>query len=267
MCKTKQWSQAGADAIGNCLKNKSVYLLGDSTTRQWAYELFSLLKTEVKLVDMSQKYRRYLPRYNLNITYQFYPQILGSKTVRIKDEMYEVDVMDRLVRDASCNYVVVISPWAHFTQWWADAYRERLQLLMESVQRLKSRCPDTPVILKSPHVRDHKDAYTHLLNSDYILYRMKIQMEEVFRNAGVFYVDIWDMNLAYPANKTVHMPREVIRQELNLALSYVCRGGSPPETGWNLPKRRLGSNPPAVPKTLGSSKSRPKLKELKKKNK
>ncbi len=167
------------------------------------------------------KYNKYLEYLNLNITFRFHPHIIGSKKIDLEYEMYEVDIIDGL-QSADCNFVVIISPWAHFAQWWADAYVERLRLLKASVERLKKRCPGVKIVLKSPHVRNHGDAYSQFLSSDYILFKLKEAMEVVFRDSDVYYVNVWDLNNGFKGSKSIHMPPIVIQQELSILLSYLC---------------------------------------------
>ncbi|XP_072050929.1 NXPE family member 1-like [Amphiura filiformis] len=223
VCQPKQGYKFGAK-VGECLRNKDVYFLGDSTTRLWAFHLSTVLKAPMNKMDLTNhtfKFKQYFEHFNLNITFRFHPQVLGSKVVDLQNEIYEVDVIDDL-QSIDCNFVVVISPWAHFAQWWKDAYVERLRLLRASVERLKARCPGAQVILKSPHVREHGDMYSQLRTSDYILFKLKEMMEDVFRDADVYYVNIWDLNNAFKGKKSVHMPPEVINQELSILLSYLC---------------------------------------------
>ena len=224
MCKTQKWDKATVESFGQCLGNKDIYFLGDSTSRQWAYQLLAFLGAPVSLSKTKTamyKHKRHFDQFNLTITFQFHPQILGSGIVDLRDEMYEVDLIDSL-QNTDCNYVVLVSPWAHFSQWFYPAYVERLHLLKASIKRLRDRCPGVPIIVKSPHVRDHKDAFTQLLSSDYTIYRAKQALEEVFRDAGVYYINVWDINNAFPGQKTVHMPLTVVNQELSILLSYLC---------------------------------------------
>ncbi len=225
VCRTKQWYTFSAERIGRCLQNKDVYFLGDSTTRQWAYKLLDLLNAPVDIpkddLTFYFKYNKYFEHFNLNITFQFHPHFIGLKEVNLENEMYEVDVIDGL-QCADCNFVVIISPWAHFAQWWADAYVERLRLLRASVERLKKRCPGVKIVLKGPHPRNHGGPYSLLLNSDYIIFKVKEAMEEVFRDADVYYINVWDLNNGYKGENMIHMPPVVIQQEVSILLSYLC---------------------------------------------
>ncbi|XP_072030791.1 NXPE family member 3-like [Amphiura filiformis] len=211
---TKQWNHV--TDVGECFRNKNIYFLGDSTTRQWFVTLLHLLRAKYSsssILQSYRRYRRYIIEYNFNLTFQFYPHQMGSRVVPIKNEKFEVEMLDNL-RDSRCNYIVTISPWAHFAQWWLPAYRDRVRLIREAILRFKHRCPDAPVILKSPHVRDHgTEVLKQLMYSDYILFKIKTIMEEMLNIDGVYYIDVWNMNLAYPAKKSVHMPETVVRQE------------------------------------------------------
>ncbi len=220
-CSTKQWKDK--QEVTECFRNKSIYFLGDSTTRQWTITvLFSLLRKWDNSTQFIYFYSDYFKEYNFNLTFQFYPHILSSTVVAINEEKFEVDILDSL-RDPKCRYVVLISPWAHFAQWWLEAYKRRVMLIADAIKMFKKRCPHAAVIVKSPHVRDHGTIpQKQFMSSDYILFKIKAIMEEVLNIDGVYYIDVWNMNLAYPGNKTIHMPESVIRQELNLFLSYIC---------------------------------------------
>ena len=61
-----------------------------------------------------------------------------------------------------------------------------------------------------------------VMRSDYILFEINKIMEEMLNIDGVYYIDVWNMNLAYPTKTGVHMPEAVVRQEVNLFLSYIC---------------------------------------------
>ncbi len=224
-CVTKQWTDK--KEAGKCIRNKSLYFLGDSTTRQWVVTLLKLLQEQEENIEPFTKGIRcigYFRKYNFNLTFQFHPHRLGSyKDKPLNGQKFFVEILDSL-RDSRCNYVVTVSLWAHFAQWWLPAYKERLRLISKAIRRFKKRCPDAPVIVKGPHVRHDSDSppVGLLMHSDYIMFKIKAIMEEILNIDGVYYIDIWNMNLAYPAKKTTHMPEEVIQQEVNLYLSSIC---------------------------------------------
>ena len=228
VCRTYQWNSR--NTTGHCLRNKQVFLLGDSTTRQWYVELMKLLGEDKKLSGSELEVKKkYVSQFNLTIYWHFHPWTIGLGRKFIDNLKYEVDILDEInTESANCSdLVIVLSPWAHFTQWKKSAYVERLELLKYAVQRLMSRCGagSLPfVVIRGPHSRlsGTKTPPTLLDGRDYILYKMNGIMRRTFRGVGAHYLDIWDMNMAYPSHKTIHMPAKVIRQEVSMMLSYLC---------------------------------------------
>ena len=220
-CETIQWNQKEPREIGECLRDKHVYFLGDSTSRQWVFVLLHLIQFYYVPADFRMSYTHINRIYNFNLTFQFHPHVIGSSPFVISKEQFEVDVLDDLPSE-KCNFVIVISPWAHFTQWWLKAYADRLRLIRASILRLKHRCPNVPIIVKGPHVREHGSSETLLMNSDYIADKIRTLMKEILNIEGVYFIDVWDMNLSYPSANAVHMPNAVITQEVNSFLSYIC---------------------------------------------
>ncbi|XP_072045527.1 NXPE family member 4-like [Amphiura filiformis] len=209
--------------VAECLRNKEIYIMGDSNGRQYYNEIIPLLPPEPADVDVrkSEHMHWYTKTYNISMTFDFHPESIASHWLTYGVFHYEVDILDQLV-NAECNYVIIISTWAHFTQWTRSAFVERVGLLREAVDRFVKRCPNAPIILKSPHPRDHWSLQSRLLCSDFMLYQLRKILRKIFADSGVFFLDVWDMNIAFPAENSIHMPTTVVDQELFMILSYVC---------------------------------------------
>ncbi|XP_038050440.1 NXPE family member 1-like [Patiria miniata] len=223
-CRTKQW-KVPRD-IGRCLVNKTVYLLGDSTSRQW-YELLSgmLGVPFVRKDNLEQNnIYRHFDEFNLTTVFKFHPLCLtrNPRPTPFNLFSFEVDVLDAL-KDKSCNYVILISPWAHYPQWTKDMFLERVSLLREALLRFRARCPNAPVVVKGSHPRDQPGLEGRIFYNNFMLYQLGKILRETFQGTAAWFLDIWDLNMAYPASKMVHMPEEVVKQELSMFLSYVCR--------------------------------------------
>ncbi|XP_038072968.1 NXPE family member 3-like [Patiria miniata] len=210
--------------LGQCLQNKRLVLLGDSTTRQWFTALSRLIGVrgvkppgDIYCCHMVRVYEE----LNLTMWFQIHPHVLASYAVDVKDTMFEVDVFDGL-DDPACNYIVVISPWAHFTQWTHHSYLTRTKLIREAVIRFRKRCPDVPIVVKGPHPRNHKTSSAIIYGSDYLIWQVGLINQETFHGIGVWFLPLWDINLAYPKTNNVHMPMEVVREELKMLLGLVC---------------------------------------------
>ena len=230
ICKTVQWLHPErALQLGECLQDRTLYLLADSTTRQWARALHDFFKENDYDMRVSEGSTRYkydfdVRTLNLSVIYQMHPQYVSPHWTPVDAVKYEVDVIDSLSA-SKCKNIIVVGPWAHFGAWRTTAYKERLLLLKLSLQRLLQRCPDTFIVIKGPHSFSPQDdragPFLYLNNSDYIFYQMNAFMREIFNDSRMLFLDTWNMNLAYPA-KLLHMPQGVIRQELNIFLSYLC---------------------------------------------
>ena len=231
VCKTYKWWTFKPEEIAKCLSGKSLYFLGDSTTRQLAALVLKwfgvALPVHYERVHPATRYQiqHTFKKFNFNVTFQFHTHFSSLTVITPLDEVkYEVDVLDNLPHN-HCNFVILISPWAHFFGWRTSSYIERLVKIKASVKRLQKRCPNARVIVKSPHGRDLVTPVSAILNSNFIFYRMRKQMQAVFRDSGVYFLDTWFLNESFIGKKEIHMPTVVINQELSMLLSYVCPDG------------------------------------------
>ncbi len=223
---TNQWTNA--TDFQNCLRNKHLILLGDSTTRQWAensgipyllHLVNGIYREEVPNIFFENEY----PQINLTVSYRFHPQTITAERAPFRLYRYFVDILDSIPTDECSKTIVVLSPWAHFVQWTRDSYTQRLVKLKEAVNRLRTRCRTIPIIVKGCHLREHVINTAKWGWSDYLLKQMNEIMKETFNGTGTWFLDVWDMNLSYPSKKFIHMPTYVVHEEIKLALSYICK--------------------------------------------
>ena len=146
-----------------CLRNKKMVLLGDSTTRQWAFEIPNLLelskpinKVEFTNFFFENKYAK----LNLTVLFRFHPQTITSTVIPFRMYHYFVDILDSLpsTQHECDNLIVMLSPWAHFPQWTRESFIQKLIKLKEAVIRLRTRCPNIPILVRGGHVREHNEA-------------------------------------------------------------------------------------------------------------
>ena len=214
-----------------CLKHTNVIFTGDSTTRQWfasLAELFGVGHPE----DHERTFilERNLPQPDINISFAFHPLSTHPKPVFVNFSRvrFEVDILLDIPAKgvaSSCDskHVVVISPWAHFIMWPWDAYMEWLTHIRDAMLEVVQKCPNLKVVVKSPHAVDKVTSYK---GRDYLFIEMMQAMRDVFQGTGAIFIDIWDMDYAYPSPMVLHMPKEVINQEIALFLSYICTPSS-----------------------------------------
>ncbi|XP_033123198.1 NXPE family member 3-like [Anneissia japonica] len=219
-CNTKQWTR---DEIKDCVKGKKLFFMGDSTSRQWYHKLLVLLGFPLP-EDMAQT-AMHLQSDIINMTFIFHSYIVSKRLELENFANFEVDQLDYLPKD-TCDYIITISPFAHYEHWTKEAYITRLENIRTGIFKFRKRCPEAVFVIKGSHARrvktEEKKEINGYFTSDLLLYQFRRLLRETFSGMNVHFLDIWDMNLSYYTPNTVHMPPDVILQELFMYFSHVC---------------------------------------------
>ncbi|KAM9824575.1 NXPE family member 3-like [Neosynchiropus ocellatus] len=214
-------------AISQCLQNKMLYLYGDSTVRQWYEYLTSTIK-DLKPFNINSmaKVGPYMAiDYQRNTIVRFrihgIPLVHGPPPVPVAELRYIANELDTLVGGA--NTVVVIGVWAHFGPFPTEFYIRRLQSIRKSVVRLLYRAPDTLVVIRTSNLR-HLTTTIAWTNSDFASVERDKILRAVFKGVNVRWVDAWDMTLAHYLPHELHPKPPIIKNMVDVLLSYVCPG-------------------------------------------
>lgn len=214
--------------ISQCLKGKKVHLYGDSTIRQW-FEYFRAALPDLKEFNlrgpmqvgpfMALDYAN-----NILVTYRCHGPPLSYTIVPTAELRYVANELDGLT--GGSDTVVALSIWAHFTPFPIEVYIRRLQSIRRAVVRLLDRAPDTLVVIRTANPRaltctmalGYSDWYA--VNGDKVL-------RAVFKGLNVRLMDAWEMCLAHHLPHDVHPPPPIIKNMINVLLSYICpqKGG------------------------------------------
>ena len=160
---------------------------------------------------------------NLTVSFHFHPLIGTKHKIPINEVNYEVDILKSIPTNNCSHLVLVISPWAHYCQWSKESYKQRLFKIREGILKFKVRCPDVSIIIKGAHPREQKTVESRIYYSNYLLHEINILMKDIFYGSGALFLDVWDLNLSYPATNNVHMPVKCVKQELMNFLTYICK--------------------------------------------
>ena len=170
----------------------------------------------------------HLEDYNLTINKAFH-HIRSGRPRYFNFAVFEVDVLDSLGDGESCDYVMLLGFGIHFRQWSRDAFIDRVIHIKSAISRFRIRCPQTPIIIKGPHMStDPQSAVKSyqqvaIASSDFFVHEIRDIMKLHFQeNAHVLFFDTWDMNLSFLAPDEVHMPVPAVKQELYMLLSMLC---------------------------------------------
>ncbi|NP_001095182.1 NXPE family member 1 precursor [Oryctolagus cuniculus] len=208
--------------ISGCLKGKLIYLMGDSTLRQWIYYLPKVMKT-LKFFDLHEtgNFKKHLlldaekhtqiqwkKHSHPFVTYQLFSVI---------DHGYIPQEIDRLIGDK--DTVIVITFGQHFRPFPIDIFIRRAISVRQAIERLFLRSPATKVIVKTENIREmHIEAERF---GDFHGYIQYLTLKDIFKDLNVGVVDAWDMTIAYGTNN-VHPPDQVIGNQINMFLNYIC---------------------------------------------
>ncbi|KAL1281358.1 hypothetical protein QQF64_000161 [Cirrhinus molitorella] len=219
VCNTQQFSPA---QIGKCLKNKIVYLMGDSTTRQW----FEYLERKVPGIKRMNLHTNsaggplMAVELQNNIIIHWRPHgvpLRFGRVMPIIDLHYISNAIDEIA--GGSHAVIVFTYCAHLAFHPITFYVFQVAKIRQSVVALLSRAPDTTVIIKSGNTAGLKDIFL----SDWHTLQLNTVMREMFRDIdGVIFLDVWQMTSCHYLLENIHPGPVIIANEIDMLLSYVC---------------------------------------------
>ncbi|XP_073463975.1 NXPE family member 4-like isoform X4 [Aquarana catesbeiana] len=205
-----------------CLYDKMIYLMGDSTVRQWYLYLiksfkglkqFDLHRTGLESMALSVDLQR-----NIRLQWKKHSHpFVASQFYLVKDDIYVSEQIDQL--DGGPHYIIVICLGQHFRFFPIHLFIKRVINVRKALERLFLRSPDAKVIIKAENTREISiDAERF---SDFNGYIQYLIVKDIFRDLHVGVIDAWDMTTAYNTNN-VHPPENVVQDQLYMFLTYIC---------------------------------------------
>ncbi|XP_036445130.1 NXPE family member 3-like isoform X1 [Colossoma macropomum] len=217
MCHTQSFRTANQTVA--CLKDKQVLMMGDSTLRQW-YEY--LLKTVPTLKQLnlytsakSGPFEAVDTGNNIRLVWRAHGLPIRTSLTPRADLHYIASEVAALA--GGQHSVVVFTIWAHFTTFPLATYLKRLAGIRRAVQALLQRAPQTLVLIKSANT-GYKDIY----GSDWLSWQLDWALRMMFRELPVVIIDVWQMTSCHYSPDDIHPSQEVIKNEVDLLLSFVC---------------------------------------------
>ncbi len=153
------------------------------------------------------------------VTYRCHGPPISFTPVPTSELRYIANELDGLT--GGTNTVVVIGIWAHFSSFPVEIYIRRLQSIRRAVMRLLDRAPGTRVVIRTANLR----ALTlpvALTYSDWYSLQLYKVLRTMFKGLDVHWVDAWEMSLAHKEPHDVHPKPPIIKNMINVLLSYIC---------------------------------------------
>ena len=214
-----------------------MFLIGDSTlVNQFYGQIIGILDVKGYIARGSKPgvFPATMPTfvhiddYNLTINRAFH-HIKAGPFRDFTFAIFDVDVLDSLGFDGSCDHVIVLGFGIHFRQWSRSAFTDRVIHIKSAIIRYRERCPRAPVIIKGAHMScqikpkdQHEFTSKSMAGTDFFVAEILRTMKMHLRDYGIMFFDAVDMNMAYPVPNTTHMPLTVVTQELFMILSMIC---------------------------------------------
>lgn len=208
--------------INDCLKGKLIYLLGDSTLRQWIEYLPKVAKT-LRPFDLhgTGLYKKHwildAERHTLVEWKKHSHPFITVQLYSVIDDGYIPQEIDRLPGDK--DTVIVITVGQHFRPFPMELFVHRVINIQKAIERLFLRSPDTKVIIKMENIRE-MNLDTEKFG-DFHGYVQYLTTKEIFKDLHVGTIDAWDMTIAHGTN-ILHPPAGVIGNQIDVFLNYIC---------------------------------------------
>ncbi|KAM4024976.1 NXPE family member 4-like isoform 2-T3 [Anomaloglossus baeobatrachus] len=213
-----------ADDFTNCLQGKTLFLIGDSTLRQFIMHFTD---------GIQMKYFRF--RYKgwagwsmtleaMNMEKDIYVSykrhgfpLEHSGFYYVKEDLYTSRQIDQ--RGGGKNTIFMITIGQHFRQFPLKIFIQRAVNIRRALERLFLRSPTTKVIVKTENTRELFASVES--RGDFHGYTQYLVLKEVFQGINVGFVDAWDMTVA-SATSSVHPPGYTFANILSLSFTFAC---------------------------------------------
>ncbi|KAK6167826.1 hypothetical protein SNE40_021764 [Patella caerulea] len=227
-CRINQTNQD----LFNCLKNTTLILSGDSTTKNWFTELIPFTQCNLtsgnlgtdprtkwsivaECVNRSTNFKMQWKAHNMPISTLNMERSSTDNRLRAKSIG---QMLDEIPTEGKHIFVIHIN--AHLSRNHYYIMRKILRRIATALRRTIGRNKELFVAIKGPSmfIRRWKPA----MNDFNCPFFEKIMMEEFYEfRERVVYLNMWDMNMAY-GEKDLHPKDPMLWNMLRLLFGYAC---------------------------------------------
>ena len=216
----RNYQRRSKESYAECFSNKVLYLIGDSTMRQFFEYMARLFPLNVKHTNGDKFY--HAPRVglheksNITIYYRAHgPPIRNPGP--LSTATYITDVINE-IKTGGKDVAIVINLGLHYIEYDPMFFIHRLQNVKKALQNHLEKFPETRIIVKGLNVAELKT-----LPLEWLVLRYDVLLREILADLkNAVFVDLWDMSTLWPLTVDYHPNDAMIEEQCQLIFSYVC---------------------------------------------
>lgn len=211
-----------------CLKNKNLFIIGDSTVRQYS-EYFVEHVLNLGHVDLKdglgtdRKYHNYkvFTNYGVNLTYLKHEMPFHNPDFPVNNISSVSQIIESIAqKDFEDNSLILIVNYnSHFSAYPPASFRTRIKHLTVALESLLQKKPKAKIFLKGPHL--------FIDDSRWFDPRISLLFKEILKEEfaklmnKVTYLDTWSITVAH--NSQILHPRDkAFISQINQFMAYIC---------------------------------------------
>ncbi|XP_065136881.2 NXPE family member 3-like [Paramisgurnus dabryanus] len=216
VCSTRHFT---TQTTTQCLKDKHIHMMGDSTLRQWFEFLLKTVPT-LKQMNLHVEYHggpliAVDVENNIDLHWRAHGLPLRCKKTEVSNLHYVSNEIDDLT--GGPHTVIVFNLGPHFTTYPLDFFTHRVLRVRKAVLDLLQRAPDTIIIIKTVNT-----GYKDVFGSDWYSLQLDRILRWAFQDVGVYILDVWQMTACHYNKENIHPGPVIIKNEMDIFLSFIC---------------------------------------------
>ncbi|XP_076455699.1 NXPE family member 4-like [Babylonia areolata] len=217
------------DHVRKCLRNTSLYFVGDSNLRTWWYELQRHLKCSRLSVGHDKHVHKVCEVRSSNTTMAWSFHGLPVYNHPVPRLVSLQALLERLRGDSlrvpQRRIVVVLHYFLHFSLLSPGVYQDRVRGAKRHIQQFLQEFPTTKFLIRGPHLNVEGVTALRFGGGDTFGPAYIQIWQDEFRELRdrVWFLDVWDMTVA-TQNWPAHPPQFVVREMVKVMLGHVCEG-------------------------------------------
>ena len=224
-----------------CLSNKNIYILGDSTIRQWygyllknpflvwLHKIANIFGGDrICATEITSAENIWEPRTAVDASHSLFlhfsahgPPLQNGGSPY--SQPYIADRIDAI--EGGKDTVLAFTVGTHLLLYDPSLFVQRLESINQAVSRLLKRSPGTVVLYKGFNVFEMDNFFSNqCCVSDWLAFRYDRIARNMFKDSkNIVFLDMWDLSASHHTKPSgLHTQQSLVQKEIDLFLSYIC---------------------------------------------